>query len=140
MRPSPPNGGSKDRSLRGACSRKGTFQKHTGSQRQTACRPAHALSKPNGWPAGSLYVISKNPKRHSPISVNSARESPTPSAKPGAAYWVGRAAEASGDVNAAEKSFQSASRHGTTYYGQLAAARSNSTVALASSRVSPGKA
>ena len=63
-----------------------------------------------------------------------------PISKARAAYWVGRAAEASGDVNAAEKSFQSASRHGTTYYGQLAAARSNSTVALASSRVSPGKA
>lgn len=62
-----------------------------------------------------------------------------PISKARGAYWVGRAAEAAGDLDAAAKSFQAASRHGTTYYGQLAAARSNNPVALTSSRVSPGK-
>ena len=62
-----------------------------------------------------------------------------PISKARGAYWVGRAAEAAGDMETATKSFQAASRHGTTYYGQLAAARSNSPVILASSRVSPGK-
>src|SRR5262249_9072307 len=40
-----------------------------------------------------------------------------------AAYWRGRAAEASGDLDEMQAQYQSAARHGTTYYGQLARAR-----------------
>jgi peptidoglycan lytic transglycosylase len=40
-----------------------------------------------------------------------------------AAYWRGRAAEASGDLDDMQAQYQSAARHGTTYYGQLARAR-----------------
>lgn len=63
-----------------------------------------------------------------------------PISKARAAYWIGRAEEAGGNLTAAAKSFQAASKHGTTYYGQLAAARSNSSVILTSSRVAPTKA
>ncbi|CAN0586871.1 unnamed protein product, partial [Laminaria digitata] len=62
-----------------------------------------------------------------------------PISKARAAYWIGRAEEASGDLAAATKAFEAASKHGTTYYGQLAAARSNSSVVLTSSRVTPTK-
>jgi len=44
-----------------------------------------------------------------------------------AAYWAGRAADADRDREAAAKLFHAPSRHGTTYYGQLAAARKTKT-------------
>jgi peptidoglycan lytic transglycosylase len=40
-----------------------------------------------------------------------------------AAYWRGRAAEASGDLDDMQAQYQSAARYGTTYYGQLARVR-----------------
>jgi peptidoglycan lytic transglycosylase len=40
-----------------------------------------------------------------------------------AAYWRGRAAEAAGDVDEMQAQYESAARHVTTYYGQLARAR-----------------
>src|ERR1043166_8364421 len=40
-----------------------------------------------------------------------------------AAYWRGRAAEASGDLDDMQSQYQAAARYGTTYYGQLARAR-----------------
>lgn len=42
-----------------------------------------------------------------------------------AAYWAGRAAEASGDDKGAHTWYQTAATHLTTYYGQLAAAKLN---------------
>tara|TARA_R110002072_G_scaffold25147_2_gene84573 strand:- start:593 stop:2569 length:1977 start_codon:yes stop_codon:yes gene_type:complete len=63
-----------------------------------------------------------------------------PISKARAAYWAGRAAEAGGDQAAAAKAFSAASQFGTTYYGQLAAARSSASVVLSSSRVVPSKA
>ncbi|MBV9077719.1 MAG: lytic transglycosylase domain-containing protein [Methylobacteriaceae bacterium] len=47
----------------------------------------------------------------------------TPISSARAAYWEGRAAEARGDQEGARAHFDRASRHGTTYYGQLAAAK-----------------
>ena len=113
---------------------------------------AYRLAKANGLSTGARFVEAEwlagwialrhleEPKTALTHFGKIGERVSYPISKARAAYWVGRAAEASGDVNAAEKSFQSAGRHGTTYYGQLAAARSNNTVALASSRVSPGKA
>lgn len=63
-----------------------------------------------------------------------------PISKARAAYWIGRAAEASGDRAAAASAFLAASKHSTTYYGQLAAARANKNVVLTSNRVAPSKA
>jgi len=40
-----------------------------------------------------------------------------------AAYWRGRAAEAAGDLDDMQAQYETAARHGTTYYGQLARAR-----------------
>jgi soluble lytic murein transglycosylase len=40
-----------------------------------------------------------------------------------AAYWRGRAAEASDDLDDMQAQYQAAARYGTTYYGQLARAR-----------------
>ncbi len=51
----------------------------------------------------------------------------TPVSKSRAAYWRGRAAEALGDGHGARDSFQEASAHATTYYGQLAALRIGTT-------------
>ncbi|MEM7498259.1 MAG: lytic transglycosylase domain-containing protein [Pseudomonadota bacterium] len=40
-----------------------------------------------------------------------------------AGYWIGRAAEAMGDVDAARAAYARGARHQTSFYGQLAAAR-----------------
>ena len=53
-----------------------------------------------------------------------------------AAYWRGRAAEASGDLDDMQAQYESAARHGTTYYGQLARARLGFSD-LAASRPAP---
>lgn len=47
----------------------------------------------------------------------------TPASKARAAYWRGRAAEALGDETAARGFYRSAAESGSTFYGQLAAAR-----------------
>lgn len=39
------------------------------------------------------------------------------------AYWLGRAAEAAGDMASAEGWYRHAAEHGTTFYGQLASAK-----------------
>lgn len=39
------------------------------------------------------------------------------------AYWLGQAAEASGDAGGAQAWYRQAAEHGTTFYGQLGAAR-----------------
>lgn len=44
------------------------------------------------------------------------------------AYWAGRSAEAAGDKKVAEAWYQAASRHITTYYGQLGAEKLGSNV------------
>ncbi|MGZ0246098.1 MAG: lytic transglycosylase domain-containing protein, partial [Alphaproteobacteria bacterium] len=110
---------------------------------------AYRLAKSNGLSTGARFVEAEwlagwialryldDPKTaRSHFSTIGDRVS-YPISKARAAYWVGRAAEASGDLAAATKSFQAASKHGTTYYGQLAAARSNSNVVLASSKLAP---
>lgn len=60
-----------------------------------------------------------------------------PISKARAAYWAGRAAEDAGDSKAATKLFADASRHSTTYYGQLAAARQGANIALNATTVLP---
>jgi len=45
----------------------------------------------------------------------------TPVSKARAAYWAGRAAKKSGDADTAAEWFRTASKHSTTFYGQLAA-------------------
>jgi soluble lytic murein transglycosylase len=45
----------------------------------------------------------------------------TPISLARAAYWEGRALQAQGEVEAAEAAYRAAARHGTTYYGLLAA-------------------
>jgi soluble lytic murein transglycosylase len=53
-----------------------------------------------------------------------------------AAYWRGRAAEAAGDLDEMQAQYESAARHATTYYGQLARARLG-LADLAASRPAP---
>ena len=45
----------------------------------------------------------------------------SPISRARAAYWAGRAASALGEPNQARRWFEAAARHGTTFYGQLAA-------------------
>ncbi|MFT5485752.1 MAG: soluble lytic murein transglycosylase [Paracoccaceae bacterium] len=112
---------------------------------------AYRLARANGLSTGARFVEAEwlagwialrhldEPKTAYTHFSNIGNRVAYPISKARAAYWVGRAAEASGDLAAATKSFQAASKHGTTYYGQLAAARSNSSVVLTSSRVAPTK-
>lgn len=112
---------------------------------------AYRLAKANGLSTGARFVEAEwlagwialrhldEPKTARAHFSTIGNRVAYPISKARAAYWVGRAAEAAGDLTAAAKSFQAASRHGTTYYGQLAAARSNSSVKLASARVVPSK-
>jgi soluble lytic murein transglycosylase len=58
-----------------------------------------------------------------------------PISKARASYWLGRALEEAGDRTAAARHFAAAAKHGTTYYGQLAAARSGGRVDLRSADV-----
>ena len=53
-----------------------------------------------------------------------------------ASYWRGRAAEAAADFDEMQAQYESAARHGTTYYGQLARARLGYSD-LAASRPAP---
>jgi soluble lytic murein transglycosylase len=110
---------------------------------------AYRLAKSNGLSTGARFVEAEwlagwialrhlgDPKTARSHFITISDRVSYPISKARAAYWVGRAAEASGDLAAATKSFQAASKHGTTYYGQLAAARSNSSVVLASSKLAP---
>lgn len=112
---------------------------------------AYRLAKANGLSTGARFVEAEwlagwialrhlnDPKTARTHFSTIGNKVSYPISKARAAYWVGRAAEAGGDLTAAEISFQAASKHGTTYYGQLAAARSNSSVVLTSSRVAPTK-
>lgn len=112
---------------------------------------AYRLAKANGLSTGARFVEAEwlagwialrhlnEPKTANTHFSTIGDRVSYPISKARAAYWVGRAAEASGDAAAAARSFQAASRHGTTYYGQLAAARSNANVVLASSEVTPTK-
>lgn len=112
---------------------------------------AYRLAQANGLSAGARFVEAEwlagwialrhldEPKTAHRHFSHIGKIVSYPISKARAAYWVGRASEAAGDPAAAAKSFQAASRHGTTYYGQLAAARSNTSVVLTSARATPTK-
>src|SRR5262249_51153872 len=53
-----------------------------------------------------------------------------PVSKARAAFWAGRAAEASGDASAAESWYNTASAYPTTFYGQLGALKRYGTAPL----------
>ncbi|MHC5306752.1 lytic transglycosylase domain-containing protein [Bartonella sp. LJL80] len=90
---------------------------------------AHAAESPTmaadaefhaGWYALRFLNDPKTAMRHfSRISQISSR----PLSASRGYYWMGRAAEASGDRNTATGYFRKAAHYGTTYYGQLAASR-----------------
>jgi soluble lytic murein transglycosylase len=61
----------------------------------------------------------------------------TPISRARAAYWAGRALEASGGMTAARRWYAAAGRHQTTFYGQLAALKSPSTIARLPSPPTP---
>lgn len=73
-----------------------------------------------GWIALQFLKRPDVARRHFDAAAAAAG---TPISLSRAAYWQGRAAEASGAEPEARAFFAAASRHGTTYYGQLAAAR-----------------
>lgn len=54
-----------------------------------------------------------------------------------ASYWIGRASSLKGDKAAAVAAYRDAARHGTTYYGQLAAAENGIPVTLANRTPAP---
>ncbi|MGB0630088.1 MAG: lytic transglycosylase domain-containing protein [Alphaproteobacteria bacterium] len=56
-----------------------------------------------------------------------------------ASYWIGRASLEKGDKPAAAAAFREAARHGTTYYGQLAAAENGIATGLADRTPEPGR-
>lgn len=65
----------------------------------------------------------------------------TPVSRARGAYWAGRAAEAAGEAEAARRWYAAGSRHLTTFYGQLAAARlGEDVVPVAAHRTQPGAA
>ena len=65
----------------------------------------------------------------------------TPVSRARGPYWAGRAAEAAGDAQAAPRWYAAGSRHLTTFYGQLAAARlGGGTVPVSSQYRRPGAA
>lgn len=105
---------------------------------------AYNLAKTNGLSNGAGYVEAEwlagwialrhlnEPKIAQAHFSGIAKRVSYPISQARAAYWGGRAAEAAGDHEAAATLFQAASRHGTTYYGQLAAARRNGSLSLRS--------
>ena len=110
---------------------------------------AYRLAKANGLSTGARYVEAEwlagwialrhlnEPKiAHGHFSRIAERVT-YPISQARAAYWAGRAAEAAGDREVAATLFQAASRHGTTYYGQLAAARKSGSLSLRSTDVRP---
>jgi len=54
-----------------------------------------------------------------------------------AEYWIGRSMEKTKAFRQAALSFAAGSKHGTTYYGQLAAARSGQAATLAKTKIRP---
>lgn len=112
---------------------------------------AYKLARSNGLSSGARFVEAEwlagwialrhleDPKTARTHFANIGDRVSYPISKARAAYWTGRAAEALGEQTAASQAFLAASRHGTTYYGQLAAARTNTSVVLNSSVVVPSK-
>jgi soluble lytic murein transglycosylase len=110
---------------------------------------AYRLAKANGLSSGARYVEAewlagwialrqlKEPKVAHRHFTRIAKRVSYPISRARAAYWAGRAAEAAGDQAAAETSFEAASIHDTTYYGQLAAARKSGSTTLRSTDVIP---
>lgn len=60
-----------------------------------------------------------------------------PISKARAAYWAGRAAEDADDEAAATEYFRRAARYDTTYYGQLAVARTAGSMSLTPAQAAP---
>lgn len=110
---------------------------------------AYRLAKANGLSSGARYVEAewlagwialrhlREPKVAHRHFTRIGKRVSYPISRARAAYWAGRAAEAAGDRAAAETSFEAASIHDTTYYGQLAAARKSGSVTLRSAAVKP---
>ena len=108
---------------------------------------AYRLAKSNGLSSGARFVEAEwlagwialrhlnEPKLARAHFDLIGKRVAYPISRARAAYWAGRAADAEGDQEAAAKLFNAASRHGTTYYGQLAAARKNANISLRSTDV-----
>lgn len=110
---------------------------------------AYRLAAANGLSSGAKYVEAewlagwialrhlREPKVAHRHFASIGKRVSYPISQARAAYWAGRAAEAAGDRTEAATLFVAASRHGTTYYGQLAAARKSGNVTLRSTNVAP---
>ena len=76
------------------------------------------------WRAGSRCASCAIIRRRRATSTRSQASLAVPTALARAQYWLGRAAEAGRNRPAAQQHYALAAQHGTTYYGQLACARS----------------
>lgn len=77
-----------------------------------------------GWVA---LVKLNDPQRAAQHFETLRQSSTTPITQGRALYWLGRAAEAQGNVPAAVNYYQAGSRHFQTFYGQLAAEKAGQT-------------
>ncbi len=82
-----------------------------------------ALSKANGLPAGWRLRYLDEPDVAMKHFINLYNGAKSVISKTRAAYWIGRAAEAKGDMAAATDWYRNAAKNLSIYYGQLAAAR-----------------
>lgn len=110
---------------------------------------AYRLAKANGLSSGARFVEAewlagwialrhlKEPKVARKHFERIGERVSYPISKARAAYWAGRAAEDAGDTADAARLFAAASRHGTTYYGQLAAARQSANIVLRAAPANP---
>ncbi len=107
---------------------------------------AYRLAKANGLTEGARFAEAewlsgwialrylREPKVAAEHFSALAEKVTYPISKARASYWLGRALEDAGDSSAAARQFAAAATHGTTYYGQLAAARNGGRVDLRSSK------
>lgn len=77
-----------------------------------------------GWIA--LRFLNE-PEKAAGHFASSAPDATMPVSIARVAYWRGRAAQAKGDQDEAQRFYDEAAAHGTTYYGQLAIARKGET-------------
>jgi soluble lytic murein transglycosylase len=90
-----------------------------------AAHPAEASAEVSSaeWLAGWIALrFLDDPARAATHFATIEAGATLPQSLARAAYWLGRAAEASGDAAGAAEHYQRAARYPTSYYGQLAAA------------------
>jgi soluble lytic murein transglycosylase len=112
--------------------RRTIVRRSVGPNTQSSWKAAYAIAKNHGLTSGDFAVEGeflagwvalrylKDANAALGHFAKLQKLAPTGTEKARAAYWLGRAHQAAGDGGLAKASFQTAAKHSTIYYGQLA--------------------